>query len=169
MSRRHLIEVEVAFQREYDGNCNVVHESSEANGAVHIDKTTPAFDGLNRPLSTLASVAREAGSNLSYTTLSAYDDIQHVTWTRDARGFVTRRDFDDLDRPVRDIADYGNSDSPLRRDPDDASAGAALGLTNSYEYDVDGNRSATVDALGRRVEEKRDGLDRVIRIGPLEN
>ena len=149
-------------RREYDANGNVVHETTEANGSVQVDRSTPGYDGLNRPLSTQVSLARETGPNLSYTTLNAYDDVQHITWTRSARGFVNRRDLDDLDRPTLEIVDYAGPGSPLARAPDDANAGAALGLTTSYEYDANGNRSATVDALGRRTEEKHDGLDRVI-------
>lgn len=147
-------------RREYDGNGNVTRVESRQGAVVHLARTT-SYDGLNRPLGVTESVARSGGATpatWTYSQASHYDDEQHRAHVRDRRGFVTTVELDDLDRVLTQVVDDGAS--PLTRNPDDARVGPALGLVTRYEYDANGNRSAEVDALGRRTEEVFDGLNR---------
>ncbi|WIG95739.1 RHS repeat-associated core domain-containing protein [Myxococcus sp. SDU36] len=147
-------------RREYDGNGNVTRVESRQGAVVHLARTT-TYDGLNRPLGVTESVVRSGGATpttWTYSQASQYDDEQHRAHVRDRRGFVTTVELDDLDRVLTQVVDDGAS--PLTRNPDDARVGPALGLVTRYEYDANGNRSAVVDALGRRTEEVFDGLNR---------
>jgi len=147
-------------RRGYDGNGNVLSESREAGGATNLSRTR-AYDGLDREVDLNETVPRSAGltpPSWSYRQQTAYDDAAHKLSVRDRRGVVVTRVLDDLDRAYQELVD---DDSGLLSRTVDSSAGPALRLDSRFEYDADGNRSASVDPLGRRTEEVRDGLDRL--------
>ncbi|MBZ4417857.1 RHS repeat-associated core domain-containing protein [Myxococcus sp. RHSTA-1-4] len=144
-------------RREYDGNGNATRVESRQGTAVHLVRGT-TYDGLNRPLVVTETVARRGGATWVYTQTTRYEDAQHRVHTRDRRGFVSTVELDDLDRALAEVVDDG--EASLARSPDDPRVGPALSLTTRYEYDANGNRSAVVDALGRRTVEGYDGLNR---------
>jgi YD repeat-containing protein len=108
----------------------------------------------------MSEMARSGSSELVYRTQWFYDDAAHATYQRDRRGYVTTTRLDDLDRVFEQIVD--DQSGLLPRTPDDAVAGARpVAARTSFEYDRAGNRKATVDGLGRRMEETFDALKRV--------
>ncbi|MFB1483896.1 RHS repeat-associated core domain-containing protein [Corallococcus sp. RDP092CA] len=144
-------------RREYDGRGNVTEARWEAGGVQHRKQTT-TYDGLSRVLSVTERVATKAGEAV-YTTQTVHDDMAHVEWTRDARGFVQARHLDGLGRIFKGQEDAANG--PLSRQPDDPRVGPALNLVYTVEYDRYGHESARVDALGRRTETVHDALGRL--------
>ncbi|RKH66914.1 RHS repeat protein [Corallococcus interemptor] len=147
-------------RRVYDGRGNVTEVRREAGG-VQQRKQTTAYDGLSRVLSVTERVATEAGETV-YTTQTVHDDVAHVDWTLDARGFVQARHLDGLGRVFKGGQDAANG--PLPRQPDDPRVGPALNLIHTVEYDRYGHEFARVDALGRRTETVHDALGRLVEV-----
>jgi RHS repeat-associated protein len=144
-------------RRHYDPSGDLVWEERGAGAVPYLSRTT-AYDGLGRPEVVTEEVAGPDGPR-TYTATTRYDDAARRVATRDRRGFVTVRELDGLDRVRRETVDEAGT--LLERRPDDARAGAALGLVTTYEHDAGGRRVATVDAEGRRLEEQADALGRV--------
>jgi len=124
-----------------------------------------SFDGLNRPLDVVETVQQLAGAPHVYTTQTRYDDAAHETATKDARGFITRRKLDALDRVFEEIVDdvaFG----ALARTPDNVAECPpaecpALQLTTRLGHDGMGNRARIEDALHRVTTEVHDALGRL--------
>ncbi|WP_254614821.1 RHS repeat-associated core domain-containing protein [Myxococcus sp. CA056] len=152
-------------RRRHDGRGNVTQASWAAGGVQHRMRST-TYDGLNRVLSAVETVAKASGQHV-YTTQTVHDDSAHVEWTRNARGFVQARHFDGLGRVFKSVEDA--SGGPLPRQPDEAGVGPALNLTSTTEYDSYGRLAAQVDALGRRTETTHDALGRRVKVlHPME-
>ncbi|WP_233582421.1 RHS repeat-associated core domain-containing protein [Corallococcus sp. CA053C] len=147
-------------RRRYDGRGNVTEVRWEAGGVQHRMQST-AYDGLSRVLSVTERVATEAAETV-YTTQTVYNDVGHVEWTRDARGFLQARYLDGLGRVFKVVEDAASG--PLSRQPDDVRVGPALGLASTVEYDRYGQEAARVDALGRRTETVHDALGRLLEV-----
>ncbi|MCY1000973.1 DUF6531 domain-containing protein [Myxococcus sp. MISCRS1] len=143
-------------RRQHDGRGDVTRTRWEAEGVQHRMRDA-TYDGLRRVLSTTETVAKASGQHV-YTTQTVHDDVAHVEWTRDARGFLHARHFDGLGRAFKVVVDAASG--PLTRQPDVAGAGAALALTSTVEYDKYGQVAANVDALGRRTGTVHDALGR---------
>ncbi|WP_242393891.1 RHS repeat-associated core domain-containing protein [Anaeromyxobacter oryzisoli] len=141
----------------YDRNGNVHVLAQEApEGVAHLTRTT-TYDGLNRPRTTTEVVATLAGT-VTYRQQTAYDDANHTVAISDRRGYVTTRSLDDVDRVYQEIVDDG---SGLIARPADGTV--PLGLVTRAQYDAAGNRSLTIDPLGRQTQELHDALGRTIR------
>ncbi|WP_233613369.1 RHS repeat-associated core domain-containing protein [Corallococcus sp. AB032C] len=152
-------------RRVHDGRGNVTEARWEAGGVQHRMRIT-AYDGLSRVLSMTERVATDSGEAV-YTAQTVHDDVAHVEWTRDARGFVQARHQDGLGRVFKGVEDAANG--PLSRQPDDPRVGPALNLVHTVEYDRYGHESAGVDALGRRTEKVHDALGRLLEVHrPME-
>nr|AYM53998.1 hypothetical protein [Pyxidicoccus sp.] len=147
-------------RRRYDGRGNVTEVRWEAGGVQHRQQNM-TYDGLSRLLTRTERVAKEQGEDV-YETQTVYDDVAHVEWTRNARGFLEARHLDGLGRVFRVVVDAASG--PLARQPDDSRAGPALGLTSTVEYDAYGHEAARVDALGRRTETVHDALGRLVTV-----
>ncbi|WP_241757793.1 RHS repeat-associated core domain-containing protein [Myxococcus landrumensis] len=143
-------------RRRHDGRGNVTETRWEVGGVQHRMQSA-TYDGLGRVFSTTETVAKASGQHV-YTTQTVHDDVAHVEWTRDARGFLRARHFDGLGRVFKVVVDAASG--PLARQPDVAGAGPALGLTSTVEFDKYGQVAANVDALGRRTETVHDALGR---------
>jgi RHS repeat-associated protein len=87
----------------------------------------------------------------------AWDSDDNLIETQDAVGSVARFEYDDRAQLVRTVSNPG-----LKR--------GGREVVTTFEYDRNGNQTATVDSLGRRTTTKYDGHDRPLEtIDPVGN
>ncbi|MDQ3263024.1 MAG: DUF6531 domain-containing protein, partial [Myxococcota bacterium] len=146
-------------ERAYDAVGNLVSRTVRNGDAIHRIEATLQLDGLNRPLHSTETFALPGGEASTLTRRRAYDDTANITYAQDARGFVTKVELDDLDRPFRQTVDAASG--PLPRSTAFAEAGVALELVTGFTYASNGKRLTVTDALGRVTTEVHDALGRL--------
>ncbi len=87
---------------------------------------------------------------VTYTTSTAYDDGDHAVLSTDARGVVTRRRLDGLDRVVEETVDTAG-----------LALAAPLSLVTTVRYDGLGNKKEVTDAESRTTSFDYDELGRL--------
>ncbi|MFT5093445.1 MAG: YD repeat-containing protein, partial [Porticoccaceae bacterium] len=145
--------LDTAVKYEYDALGQLVSESVrnlDENGKARSPEWISGryvYDRKGR----VVTVEEMLTATESAVSKFAWDSEDNLVETRDPQGGIGRFEYDDFGQLVRNVANPGRKRHGRE-------------VATTFEYDENGNQTATVDALGHRTETKYDGHDR-----PLES
>ncbi len=148
----------------YDANNNVVRLTEPRGSAF---ATSYHYDELNQLLA-VDETPRADATTVAGVTRHFYDGNRNKIAQQDANGNLTTYRYDRLNR-LTDTFQHtvagSLTDATVRgAGPTDNPAGGdeSTALHWTYEYDLNSNQRAIVDAKGQRVEKAYDYLDRLV-------
>ena len=133
----------------YDAENRQLSETHyDANGQI-VKASATVYDALGRQTSVIHATSLNAqGQPEGPAKITVFDVVGRVISTSDARGNVTRQEYDPA---------CGSVTAPAR-------VIDALGNVTQYTYDANGNPTTVTDALGNSVTTLYDAQNRAVRV-----